>query len=303
MKHPLIQAVIQEIEREILGKSREIEFVLIAFFSQGHVLIEDLPGMGKTSLAKAISNAFQLDFQRVQGSTDLLPSDIIGVSIFNPKTQEFSFQEGPVFTEILLFDEMNRTPPKTQSALLQVMAEQLVTVDQQTYELKDPFFVIGTQNPSSSEGTYKLPESQLDRFSMRLSLGYPQRDFEKNILLKKENQGVCSSFSRDEILSLQKQAQEVHLDEKLIDYILSLVELTRSDPRLIHGISVRGSQELVRLAKTRAYFEGRDFIIPEDIKSLAPYVWSHRIQSLDLPDRVSQEEYILSVMNQISIPI
>jgi MoxR-like ATPase len=183
------------------------------------------------------------------------------------------------------------------------MAEQQVTVDQHTYELQDPFFVMGTQNPASSEGTYKLPESQLDRFSMRISLGYPGREFEKSILLGTSGVSRSNQFTRQEILDLQKEAYKVHLDEKLIEYVLSLVEKTRNDPRLIHGISVRGSQELIRLSKTQALFEGRDFVIPEDIKELAPYVCSHRIQSFDLPDRASQEDYIRALLDEISIPI
>lgn len=303
MKNLLIQSVIKEVEQEILGKEREIELVLIALLSGGHILIEDLPGMGKTSLAKAIAGVFQLDFQRVQGSTDLLPSDIIGVSIFNPKSQDFSFKPGPIFTEILLFDEMNRTPPKTQSALLQVMAEQAVTVDQQTYALKGPFFVIGTQNPSTSEGTYKLPESQLDRFSMRISLGYPEQSFEKKILMKFQKSTVRQRHTREEIRSIQNQITQVQVDEKIIDYVLNLVDLTRNDPRLIHGISIRGSQELIQLAKTKAYFEGRDFVIPEDIKLLAPATCAHRIQAFDLVDRLAQEEYILGILSKVKVPL
>ena len=303
MKNQLIQSVVEEVEQEILGKAREIELVLIAFLSKGHILIEDLPGMGKTSLAKAIARVFQLDFQRVQGSTDLLPSDIVGVSVFNPKTQEFSFKRGPVFTEILLFDEMNRTPPKTQSALLQVMAEQAVTVDQQTFSLEGPFFVIGTQNPSFSEGTYKLPESQLDRFAMRISLGYPAQIFEKKILMNSMKGKAQPRHSREEILQIQVQAQQVQVDEKIVDYVLRLVELTRNDPRLIHGISIRGSQELMGLAKTKAYLEGRDFVIPEDIKTLAIATFAHRIQAFNLTDRVAQEEYIQSLLDQTTVPL
>ena len=262
---------ISEIEKEILGKSSEIEMVLIAFLAGGHVLLEDLPGMGKTSLAKIISKVFQLKFRRIQGSADLLPNDILGVNIFNAKTREFELREGPVFSEILLFDEMNRTPPRTQSALLQVMAEKSVTIDQSTYILDDPFFVLGTQNPSNSEGTYRLPDSQMDRFSLRLTLGYPDYCFEQRILTRQKLNPVTKSFSREQIKELQSLVEEVHVDGKIIKYILDLVHKTRSDRRLIHGISVRGSQELHRLCKARAVFHNRDYVIPEDVKVLSPF--------------------------------
>tara|TARA_B100000674_G_scaffold498504_1_gene537297 strand:- start:204 stop:1115 length:912 start_codon:yes stop_codon:yes gene_type:complete len=292
-----------EIGKEILGKSLEIEMILIAFLARGHVLIEDLPGMGKTSLAKIISQVFQLKFRRIQGSADLLPNDILGVNIFNAKTREFELREGPVFSEILLFDEMNRTPPRTQSALLQVMAEQSVTIDQSTYVLKNPFFVLGTQNPSNSEGTYRLPDSQMDRFSLRLSLGYPDYEFEKRILMRQKLKQTTNSFSREEIIQLQNRVEEVHVDEKIVDYILSLVHRTRLDRRTIHGVSVRGSQELHRLCKARAVCQNRDYVIPEDVKVLAPYALSHRILSHQFEERLAQENYISELLDSIPIPL
>ena len=293
---------ISEIEKEILGKSSEIEMVLIAFLAGGHVLLEDLPGMGKTSLAKIISKVFQLKFRRIQGSADLLPNDILGVNIFNAKTREFELREGPVFSEILLFDEMNRTPPRTQSALLQVMAEKSVTIDQSTYILDDPFFVLGTQNPSNSEGTYRLPDSQMDRFSLRLTLGYPDYCFEQRILTRQKLNPVTKSFSREQIKELQSLVEEVHVDGKIIKYILDLVHKTRSDRRLIHGISVRGSQELHRLCKARAVFHNRDYVIPEDVKVLSPFALSHRILSYQFENRIAQENYIYELLESISIP-
>ncbi len=293
---------VSEIEKEILGKSSEIELILIAFLARGHVLLEDLPGMGKTSLAKIISKVFQLKFRRIQGSADLLPNDILGVNIFNAKTREFELREGPVFSEILLFDEMNRTPPRTQSALLQVMAEQSVTIDQSTYVLEDPFFVLGTQNPSNSEGTYRLPDSQMDRFSLRLTLGYPDYDFEKQILTREKSSSVTKSFSRDQIRQLQALVEGIHVDDKIIKYILEIVHHTRSDRRLIHGISVRGSQELHRLCKARAVFHNRDYVTPEDVRVLAPLALSHRILSYQFEDRLAQENYICKLLESISIP-
>ncbi|PCJ18254.1 MAG: AAA family ATPase [Candidatus Cloacimonadota bacterium] len=274
----------------------------MAFFAQGHVLIEDLPGLGKTSLAKAIAKVVHLDFNRIQGSTDLLPSDIIGVNIYNPSKSNFEFHQGPIFTQILLFDEMNRTPPKTQSALLQVMAENQVTIDQDTYNVKNPFFVIGTQNPVSSDGTYRLPDSQLDRFSVRLSLGYPQKEQEKSIILGKLNKYAYNKISLDEILEIQNLVDKIHIESSIVDYVLDIVEITRKDNSLNHGISVRGSIEIVKLAKVRAIFENRDFVIPEDIKILAPNVFAHRILSLKLVDRLAQENYIRSVLEQVIIP-
>ena len=276
--------------------------VLIAFLAGGHVLLEDLPGMGKTSLAKIISKVFQLKFRRIQGSADLLPNDILGVNIFNAKTREFELREGPVFSEILLFDEMNRTPPRTQSALLQVMAEKSVTIDQSTYILDDPFFVLGTQNPSNSEGTYRLPDSQMDRFSLRLTLGYPDYCFEQRILTRQKLNPVTKSFSREQIKELQSLVEEVHVDGKIIKYILDLIHKTRSDRRLIHGISVRGSQELHRLCKARAVFHNRDYVIPEDVKVLSPFALSHRILSYQFENRIAQENYIYELLESISIP-
>ncbi len=291
------------IGKEILGKAAEIEMILIAFLARGHVLIEDLPGMGKTSLAKIISTVFKLKFRRIQGSADLLPNDILGVNIFNAKTREFELREGPIFSEILLFDEMNRTPPRTQSALLQVMAEQSVTIDQSTYMLKNPFFVLGTQNPSNSEGTYRLPDSQMDRFSLRLSLGYPEYEFEKRILKRQRLNQVTEPFSRDQIVELQDEVENIHVDDKIVDYILQIVHKTRSDRRLIHGISVRGSQELYRLCKARAVCKNRDYVIPEDVKILAPKALSHRILSYQFETRLAQENYIDELLNSISIPM
>lgn len=301
-KHQIIQTIIKEIGYEIVGKEEEISLILIAFFARGHVLIEDLPGLGKTSLAKAISKVVHLDFNRIQGSTDLLPSDIVGVNIFNPSESSFELHKGPIFTQVLLFDEMNRTPPKTQSALLQVMAENQVTIDQETYDVKTPFFVIGTQNPVSSDGTYRLPDSQLDRFSVRLSLGYPQKAQEKNIILGQLQEHTYNHISLEDILEIQLLADKVHVDPSIVDYLLEIVEITREDNSLSHGISVRGSIEMIKLAKVRALFENRDFVIPEDIKKLAPNVLAHRILSLQLVDREAQENYIKSILEQVSIP-
>lgn len=301
MNSSLCKAFVSEIEKRVFGKSHEIELILIALIAKGHVLLEDLPGMGKTSLAKIISEVFDLKFGRIQGSADLLPSDILGINIFNPKTLEFELREGPIFTEILLFDEMNRTPPKTQSALLQAMSEQLITIDQTTYTLKAPFFVIGTQNSSGSSGTYILPDSQLDRFSIRLSLGYPDFEFEKKVLMSSALNVVINRFSREQILELQSQVLNVHVDEKMVNYILELIYKTRSDKQLVHGVSVRGSQELFRLCQARAIFYDRDYVIPEDLKCLAPYVLSHRILSYHLQDRIAQEAYIKALLKTLVV--
>ncbi|MCO4783265.1 MAG: MoxR family ATPase [Candidatus Cloacimonetes bacterium] len=301
-KHKILQTIVKEIAHEIVGKEEEIKLILTAFFARGHVLIEDLPGLGKTSLAKAISKVIHLDFNRIQGSTDLLPSDIVGVNIFNPSESSFELHRGPIFTQILLFDEMNRTPPKTQSALLQVMAENQVTIDQDTYDVKTPFFVIGTQNPVSSDGTYRLPDSQLDRFSIRLSLGYPKQEQEKNIILGLFEEQSCNQISINEILEIQTLADKVHVEPAIVDYLLEIVEITRQDNSLSHGISVRGSIEMIKLAKVRAIFENRDFVIPEDIKILAPNVLAHRVLSLKLVDRAAQENYIKSILEQVTIP-
>jgi MoxR-like ATPase len=299
----LAEKLIAQIEKQVFGKTREIRLLLTALFSGGHVLIEDLPGMGKTLLAQTLAKCCQLDFQRIQGSSDLLPADILGVNIYRQDKEGFEFHRGPVFTEVLLFDEMNRTPPKTQSALLQVMAEHEVTVDRQTYHLGDFFFVLGTQNPSISEGTYRLPDSQLDRFSLRLAIGYPEQEQEKRILLGEQEAAIESILGKQELLEIQKQVSKVKIEPRLVDYIIALAKATREDSSLTHGVSVRGTQELCRLSQCWAMLEGRDYVIPSDIRTLAPYVYSHRLQGHRVATREQQEEAVFDILSRVPSPV
>jgi len=288
------------------GKEKAIELTLICLFSKGHLLIEDLPGLGKTTLAIGIAKTLGLDYGRVQATSDLLPSDIIGVSIYNKNTNEFEFKPGPIFNNIILVDEINRATPKTQSALLEAMEEKQVTVDGKTYKLPQPFFVIATQNPVEQYGTFPLPESQLDRFLMKISIGYPSREAEKEIIKggsKREKLYKIQPFiSKEEIIKIQEEIKNVYVSDKIADYILDIVWATRESKYLDSGLSTRGTLAIINTAKTNAYLEGRDFVIPEDIKKLYKYVIPHRV--IFKPEYESQkEEIIKTIVESIPTPI
>jgi len=289
-----------------LIKEKAIELTLICLFSKGHLLIEDLPGLGKTTLAIGIAKTLGLDYGRVQATSDLLPSDIIGVSIYNKNTNEFEFKPGPIFNNIILVDEINRATPKTQSALLEAMEEKQVTVDGKTYKLPQPFFVIATQNPVEQYGTFPLPESQLDRFLMKISIGYPSREAEKEIIKggsKREELYKIQPFvSKEEIIKIQEEIKNVYVSDKIADYILDIVWATRESKYLESGLSTRGTLAIINTAKTNAYLEGRDFVIPEDIKKLYKYVIPHRV--IFKPEYESQkEEIIKTIVESIPTPI
>jgi MoxR-like ATPase len=288
------------------GKEKAIELTLICLFSKGHLLIEDLPGLGKTTLAIGIAKTLGLDYGRVQATSDLLPSDIIGVSIYNKNTNEFEFKPGPIFNNIILVDEINRATPKTQSALLEAMGEKQVTVDGKTYKLPEPFFVIATQNPVEQYGTFPLPESQLDRFLMKISIGYPSREAEKEIIKggskREELYKIQPFISKEEIIKIQEEIKNVYVSDKIADYILDIVWATRESKYLESGLSTRGTLAIVSTAKTNAYMEGRDFVIPEDIKKLYKYVIPHRV--IFKPEYESQkEEIIKTIVESIPTPI
>jgi MoxR-like ATPases len=288
------------------GKEKAIELTLICLFSKGHLLIEDLPGLGKTTLAIGIAKTLGLNYGRVQATSDLLPSDIIGVSIYNKNTNEFEFKPGPIFNNIILVDEINRATPKTQSALLEAMGEKQVTVDGKTYKLPQPFFVIATQNPVEQYGTFPLPESQLDRFLMKISIGYPSREAEKEIIKggskREELYKIQPFISKDEIIKIQEEIKNVYVSDKIADYILDIVWATRESKYLESGLSTRGTLAIVDTAKTNAYMEGRDFVIPEDIKKLYKYVIPHRV--IFKPEYESQkEEIIKTIVESIPTPI
>jgi MoxR-like ATPase len=273
--------MIQNVERVIVGKRSAIEFVLVALLCEGHVLLEDVPGSGKTMLARSIATSLGISFKRIQCTPDLLPNDITGVSIFNQKSGEFEFRRGPIFVNILLADEINRATPRTQAALLEAMQEQQVTVDGITHDLPRPFLVLATQNPIEYEGTFPLPEAQLDRFLIRLSLGYPAHTEERQILTNLWREHPITKIGRvvdgHELLALQKRIWDVNVDATLQDYIVGLAEATRRHPDLSLGVSPRGTLALLKAAQAFAALHGRDYVIPEDIKTLVPLTLAHRL--------------------------
>jgi len=273
--------VIRNVETVIVGKRPQIELLMVALLCQGHVLIEDVPGTGKTMLARAIAASMGISFKRLQCTPDLLPNDITGVSVFNQQTNAFEFRPGPVFVNILLADEINRATPRTQAALLEAMQERQVTVDGVTRPLPAPFLVLSTQNPIEYEGTFPLPEAQLDRFLMRLTLGYPDADAEIQMLrnLRKQHpiETVGQVVDGTELLSLHDVVTDVHVDESLERYILALVQATRSHPDVALGASPRGSLALYKTSQALAALRSRDYVVPDDIKPLAPLTLAHRL--------------------------
>lgn len=280
-----VQALAQKISKNvacvIFGKSNEIELAMIALLCQGHLLIEDVPGVGKTMLARALAKSLGCSFKRLQFTPDMLPSDVTGVSLFNQKTREFEFRPGPVFAQIVLTDEVNRATPKTQSALLECMEERQVTVDGVTYPMPRPFMVMATQNPIEYEGTFPLPEAQLDRFMLRIHLGYPSNRDEMAILDAQQfahpiddTHQVASS---DELVAAQSAVKEVRVNADVKEYILALIEATRKHPDVYLGASPRGSLALFKTAQARAAIQGRDYVIPDDIKALAEPALAHRL--------------------------
>ena len=273
--------LLRTISRVVKGKDDVIQLALTTLLARGHLLIEDVPGVGKTTLAQALARSFRCSFQRIQFTSDMLPSDVIGVSVYNPTTQGFEFKPGPIFANIIVADEINRTTPKTQSALLEAMNESQITVDNHTHPLPKPFLVLATQNPIEHHGTYPLPESQLDRFLMRIRMGYPDRESEKNII--RNNAGASRwirwrrSWMRQTFLQMQDAVSHIKVEESLLDYALEIVERTRQNEQLSLGVSPRGAVMLHRAAQARAFLEGRDFCLPDDFKRLIVPVFAHRV--------------------------
>lgn len=276
-----VRSLQSNIERVIRGKPLVVERAVTCLLAQGHLLIEDVPGVGKTTLAHSLARSLDCSFKRIQFTSDLLPSDILGVSIFHQPSQRFEFKPGPIFAHIVLADEINRTTPKTQSSLLEAMNDGQVTVDGQTHPLPRPFMVIATQNPMEHHGTFPLPESQLDRFLMRIQIGYPDAAEEKKILDRQPTghpaEELPPVLSADDVLELQQRVEKVRLDESLADYLLAIVSATRRSAFLGLGVSTRGAMALHKAAKARALFNDRDYCLPDDIKDLAPVVLSHRV--------------------------
>jgi MoxR-like ATPase len=271
----------RSISHVVKGKEDVIQLALTTLLARGHLLIEDVPGVGKTTLAQALARSFHCSFQRLQFTSDLLPSDVIGVSVFDPVRQNFEFKPGPIFANVVLADEINRTTPKTQSALLEAMSESQITVDNHTHPLPDPFLVVATQNPIEHHGTYPLPESQLDRFLMRIRMGYPSRASEKEIIRNGSSsspaESITASMDAADVLAMQEAVKQVKVDDSLLDYALEIVERTRTSEQLSLGVSPRGAVMLHRAAQARAFLEGRDFCLPDDFKQLILPVFAHRV--------------------------
>ena len=271
----------RSIAQVVKGKDDVIRMALTALLARGHLLIEDVPGVGKTTLAQALARSFHCSFQRIQFTSDMLPSDVIGVSVYNPAHQEFEFKPGPIFANIIVADEINRTTPKTQSALLEAMNESQITVDNHTHALPNPFLVLATQNPIEHHGTYPLPESQLDRFLMRIRMGYPSRESEKEIL--RNNAGgsaldkIVPLMDAADVAGMQLAVSRVKVDDSLLDYSLEIVERSRTTEQLSLGVSPRGAVMLYRAAQARAFLEGRDYCLPDDFKQLIVPVFAHRV--------------------------
>ena len=263
----------------LLGKERQIRLAVCCLISGGHLLIEDLPGMGKTTLATGLSSLLGLSFQRVQFTSDMLPADLIGMSVLSRDTGKFEFRKGPVFTQVLLADEINRGSPRTQSALLEAMAERQVSVERETLPLPDPFFVIATQNPQDQSGTYTLPESELDRFMMRIEIGYPAREAERNSLLGKKTDGKLDAITdASELLEVRKEAAAVKASDAALDYIQDLVAASRSDAKIPNPLSPRAAIALLAASRSWAYLDSRDYVIPEDVQAVFPAVAEHRMR-------------------------
>ena len=274
-----IENCISQISRIIKGKEHEIELALICLLARGHLLLEDLPGMGKTTLSQALASVLGLDFSRIQFTSDLLPADMLGVNIFENTSQSFRFHPGPIFNQLVLADEINRASPKTQSALLEAMAERQVTIDGVSRELPSPFFVIASQNPLNQSGTHPLPESQLDRFNMQLSLGYPSFESEKRMLLEPEQLPKLNTvISLEQLALLQLKVVQVNVSDSVINYMLNLVTLTRESSDFPNAISPRGTKALYRTAQASAFVKRRDFVTPEDVQFVLPAVFEHRLR-------------------------
>jgi MoxR-like ATPase len=302
----------RSIARAIFGKEDVIQLALITLLARGHLLIEDVPGVGKTTLAQALARSFHCTFQRIQFTSDLLPSDVLGVSVYNPESRDFEFRSGPIFANVVLADEINRTTPRTQSALLEAMNEAQVTVDGRTLQLPQPFLVIATQNPVEHHGTYPLPESQLDRFLMRVKMGYPSHETERAILRSRSSADPISALEPvadvADVIAMQETVAHIKVDASLIDYALEIVNRTRHSDQLALGVSPRGSLMLQRAAQARAFLDNRDFCLPDDFKQLAVPVFAHRVvasaRHASLQKKSETTEIVLrEIVDSVRVPL
>jgi MoxR-like ATPase len=303
------QCVMENVGQVIVGKGEVVELVLVALLCEGHVLIEDVPGIGKTTLAKAVARSLGCTFKRIQFTPDLLPSDVTGITFFNQKRQEFEYRPGPIMAQIILADEINRATPRTQSALLEAMQERQVTVDVETKPLPRPFLVLATQNPIELEGTFPLPEAQVDRFLLRLKLGYPTVDEENRILLRFEQydplEDLQPVISSEELLAMQEESRRVRVEESVREYIVRVCRTTRGHPAVELGASPRGTLFLYKTSQALAALRGRDYVIPDDVKYLAPYVLTHRLiisPQTRLRGRTG-EEIVREVVESVAVPV
>ncbi|MFB5762778.1 AAA family ATPase [Paenibacillus medicaginis] len=305
----IISSIQANLESCILGKSFEIQLLMTALLAGGHVLIEDVPGTGKTQMIKALAKSMRGDYRRIQCNPDILPSDITGVSIFHPRDERFYFRPGPVMTNILLADEINRATTKTQSALLEVMEERNVTVDGETHELPVPFMLCATQNPIDFEGTYMLPEAQLDRFMLKISLGYPDAETEKNLLLRHQEGQPVDRLQpvahMDQIAGIQKEIRNVHISDAVTTYLLDIVRATRENSAVLLGASPRAALSFVMAVKALAFLHERDYVLPDDVKRLAPYVLAHRL--LLRPEARMENSnaagVVHAILRQVNVPV
>lgn len=307
-----IRALVDNIEQVVFGKREVVKLCVTGLLARGHLLIEDVPGIGKTTIAQGIARSIDCTFHRIQFTSDMLPSDILGVSILDPKTNDFEFRKGPVFTNVLLADEINRTPPKTQSALLEAMSEYQISIDSATYLLPQPFMVIATQNPIEYEGTYVLPESQLDRFLVRVEMGYPPTDDEIRIMRRRDSLKAIHDLkpvlSGAELIALQDKVGDVIVDDSVAQYILKIVQGTRNSDQIQLGASPRGSLALYETCQARALVEGRDYVTPGDVKQMAAPVLGHRTliksRGADLATAARERERVIhEIIKSIEIPV
>jgi len=303
--HTVTTDIVSKASQVILGKDHEIRLALACLLANGHLLIEDLPGVGKTTLAHVLAKISGLNYSRIQFTSDLLPADILGISIFERQTNTFTFHPGPVFSNIILADEINRATPKAQSALLEAMEESQVTIEGETRELPHPFFVIATQNPTYQIGTFPLPESQLDRFHMRIKLGFPSHEAERALLSGEERSKILgrleSCISDKELIDIQKKVQEIFVSEAILDYIQAILAHTRQSPEFIAGLSPRAGLALLSCAKAWSFISGRDHALPDDVQTVLPYVVKHRLRTNMDANSVDSEDAIEQLLN-ISIP-